>query len=63
MTMVLALSYSARWEITDAVRNIAERVAEGTLQPEDIDEQTIGHSKRSSCPTPNSSSEPAVNSD
>lgn len=42
MTMVLALSYSARWEITDAVRNIAERVAEGTLQPEDIDEQTIG---------------------
>lgn len=42
MTMVLALSYSARWEITDAVRNIAERVAQGTLQPEDIDEQTIG---------------------
>lgn len=33
MTMVVALSYSARWEITRAVRNIAERVAERLFRP------------------------------
>ena len=38
---MLALSYSARWEITEAVRSIARRAAEGTLSPEDIDEQTV----------------------
>ena len=41
LTLVLALSYSARWEITEAVRSIARRAAEGTLSPEDIDEQTV----------------------
>lgn len=41
MTMVVALSYSARWEITRAVRNIAERVAEKTLSPDDIDEDMV----------------------
>lgn len=41
MTMVVALSYSARWEITRAVRNIAERVAEKALSPDDIDEDMV----------------------
>lgn len=41
MTMVVALSYSARWEITRAVRNIAERVAEKGLSPDDIDEDMV----------------------
>lgn len=41
MTMVVALSYSARWEITRAVRNIAGRVAEKALSPEDIDEDMV----------------------
>lgn len=41
MTMVVALSYSARWEITRAVRNIAERVAEKALLPDDIDEDMV----------------------
>lgn len=41
MTMVVALSYSARWEITRAVRNIAERVAEKSLSPDDIDEDMV----------------------
>ncbi|OKZ27429.1 MAG: di-trans,poly-cis-decaprenylcistransferase [Prevotella sp. AG:487_50_53] len=41
MTMVVALSYSARWEITRAVRNIAERVAEEALSPDDIDEDMV----------------------
>lgn len=37
MTMVVALSYSARWEITRAVRNI---VAEG-ISPDSITEDTV----------------------
>lgn len=41
MTMVVALSYSARWEITRAVRNIAESVAEKALSPDDIDEDMV----------------------
>ncbi|HMG15757.1 MAG TPA: isoprenyl transferase [Saprospiraceae bacterium] len=39
MTMVLALNYSARWEILEATRNIAKEVREGTLQYKDIDEK------------------------
>lgn len=31
MTMVVALSYSSRWEITEAVKNIARGVAEGSI--------------------------------
>ena len=41
MTMVIALSYSSRWEMTDAVQRIAAEVAEGKLTPADINEQTI----------------------
>jgi len=37
MTLVVAMSYSSRWEITEAARQI---VAEG-LRPEDISEETI----------------------
>ena len=31
MTMVVALSYSSKWEITQAVRNIAQEAAEGKI--------------------------------
>lgn len=41
MTMVVALSYSSRWEITEAARRIAQRVKDGQLAVEDICEQTI----------------------
>ena len=41
MTMVIALSYSSRWEITSAMQRIAEEVKVGKLQPNDINEQTI----------------------
>jgi undecaprenyl diphosphate synthase len=41
MTLVLALSYSSRWEITDAVKQIARKVAEGKLEPEHITDVTI----------------------
>lgn len=36
LNLVLALSYGARWEILEAARNVARRVAEGNLLPEEI---------------------------
>ncbi len=41
MTLVLALNYSARWEITRAARTLAERVRQGRLDPAAIDEATF----------------------
>lgn len=41
LTMTLALNYGSRAEITDAMRAIAVKVAEGALAPEDIDDQAI----------------------
>jgi undecaprenyl diphosphate synthase len=41
LTLVLALNYGSRAEITDAVRAIAEEVQAGRLAPEAIDEETI----------------------
>lgn len=41
MTMTIALSYSSRWEITRAVKNISTLVAEGKLKAEDITEELI----------------------
>jgi undecaprenyl diphosphate synthase len=38
-TMILALSYSARWEITNAARKIALAVKEGKIDPEQISKQ------------------------
>jgi undecaprenyl diphosphate synthase len=37
LKLILALSYSARWEITRAARQIAEATADGSLKPEDVD--------------------------
>ena len=41
LTLVLALSYSSRWEITEAVRNIAAKVQAGSLDPDDITDDTV----------------------
>ena len=41
LTLSLALSYSARWELTAAVRNIARQVVAGKLDPEQISDSTI----------------------
>ena len=41
MEMIVALSYSSRWEITRATRMIAEEVKEGKVNPEDIDEEML----------------------
>ena len=39
--LVLALSYSSKWEITKAVSDIAREVKEGILNADDITEDTI----------------------
>jgi undecaprenyl diphosphate synthase len=41
LTLVLALNYGSRAEITDAVRAIAEKVRAGEIDPRDVSEQTI----------------------
>lgn len=38
LTLVLALSYSSRWEIVRAARELARLVADGLLSAEDIDD-------------------------
>ena len=41
MCLVLALSYSSRWEITEAARQIADLVQKSELKPEQIDSELI----------------------
>lgn len=41
MDLVLALSYSARWELTEAMRDMAVRVRDGVLHPQEITTDTI----------------------
>lgn len=44
MTMVVALSYSARWEITKAMKDIAQKALDGQLSVGDITEDTLSQS-------------------
>jgi len=37
LTLVLALSYSSKWEIVEAVKRIAEQVKLGKMEPSEID--------------------------
>lgn len=41
MTMIVALSYSARWELTEATKQIAIEVQKGEQKVEDIDKNII----------------------
>jgi undecaprenyl diphosphate synthase len=41
MTLVLALNYSAKWEILHSVKQIAQKIASGELAPEQVDEATF----------------------
>ena len=43
MTLVLALSYSSKWEITEAVRSIASKVKVGELALDEIDDKLISN--------------------
>ncbi|AFY03337.1 isoprenyl transferase [Bdellovibrio bacteriovorus] len=51
LNLVFALSYGSRQEITQAVREIAEKVAAGEMSPAEIDESMI-NSALSTFPTP-----------
>ncbi|MGF1469393.1 MAG: polyprenyl diphosphate synthase [Sandaracinaceae bacterium] len=42
MTLTLALSYGGQEEIADAAREIARQAAEGTLDPDRVDERLLG---------------------
>lgn len=44
MTMVVALSYSSRWEITKAMKDIVKKVLDGQLSVDDITEDTVSQS-------------------
>lgn len=41
MTLVLALNYSSRWEITEAARKLSEDVKRGNIDPQNIKEENI----------------------
>ncbi len=41
MTLVLALSYSSKWEILDAIRKLTQKVQQLQLKPEDINEEIL----------------------
>jgi undecaprenyl diphosphate synthase len=53
MTLVLALSYSSRWEITNAMKRIAAEVKEGRIEPSQITEEVISrHLETAAWPDP-----------
>ena len=41
MCLTLALSYSSKWEITDAIQQIAQKVKEGSIAVEEITDKTL----------------------
>jgi undecaprenyl diphosphate synthase len=41
LNLIMALSYSSRWEIAHAVKQIAEEVKRGKLEPEDINQEIL----------------------
>ena len=41
LNLIMALSYSGRWELLNAVKNIAYEVKRGALAVEDIDQDTL----------------------
>ena len=43
MTMTIAMSYSSRWELTEAAKGIARDAVAGKLQVNDITEDTVSH--------------------
>ncbi len=53
LTLVLALSYSARWEIVMAAREVARLAADGKIKPEEINEEIFaGHLATADMPDP-----------
>lgn len=53
LTLVLAISYSARWEITAAMQQIAAKVQQGLLDASQINDNTVaGHLTTAGMPDP-----------
>lgn len=53
LSLVLALSYSSRWEITEAMRVVAQKVANGEMQAADITEDVVSaHMTTAGIPDP-----------
>lgn len=53
LTVVLAISYSGRWEITSAVTQIVKKVVAGDIRPEDINQGVIAeHLNTAGIPDP-----------
>ena len=49
LSLVLALSYSSRWEITEAMKRIAHKVESGEMKANDITEQTLTDNMTTAC--------------
>jgi|SRR5690242_12189440 undecaprenyl diphosphate synthase len=41
LNLIMALSYSSRWEIVQAVKNIAQEVGKGKIDPQEISDETF----------------------
>jgi undecaprenyl diphosphate synthase len=41
LELIIALSYSSRWELIEAIQKLAQQVQEGTLLPQDIKEASL----------------------
>jgi undecaprenyl diphosphate synthase len=41
MTLVLALSYSSKWEILNAVKELGNKIKSGEMKPEDVNENSF----------------------
>ncbi|NVK50353.1 MAG: isoprenyl transferase [Cyclobacteriaceae bacterium] len=53
LTVILALSYSGQWELTQATKRIAQKISEGKLKVEDINQQLIAdHLETAGIPDP-----------
>lgn len=53
MTLVLALSYSGRWDLTQAMQRLANEAGQGNIKPEEISEATIsGYLSTAGMPDP-----------
>lgn len=53
MTLILALNYSGRWELTDMVKKVAKGITTKTIEIEDISEELISkHLNTSNYPDP-----------
>ncbi|GAA5522956.1 isoprenyl transferase [Aliifodinibius salicampi] len=53
LNLCLALSYSGRWDITEAVKKLAKRVKKGEIEPDDINDDLIGaHLSTADIPDP-----------